>query len=79
MHFSSWTPLVVSLLTIYTNAIPILEVRKNGGGGGGGGGTTTTTRGGPASAKVTIYNSYTCLAPNTVSYLSHTSFLRLEY
>ncbi|KAG9662518.1 hypothetical protein KCU64_g1898, partial [Aureobasidium melanogenum] len=64
MHFSSWTPLVVSLLTISTTAIPILEVRKNGGGGGGGG-TTTTTRGGPASAKVTLYSQYTCVAPNT--------------
>ncbi|KAH0166851.1 amino acid permease, partial [Aureobasidium melanogenum] len=62
MHFSSWTPLVVSLFTISTTAIPLLEVRKNGGGGGGG---TTTTRGGPASAKVTLYNQYTCVAPNT--------------
>ncbi|KAK6006933.1 hypothetical protein QM012_005941 [Aureobasidium pullulans] len=65
MHFSSWTPLVVSLLTISTTAIPILEVRKNGGGGGGGGGGNTATRGGPASAKVTLYSQYTCAAPNT--------------
>jgi hypothetical protein len=76
MHFSSWTPLVVSLLTISTTAIPLLEVRKNGGGGGGG---TTTTRGGPASAKVTLYNQYTCVAPNTVSHLRQTSFLKQEY
>ncbi|CAD0106295.1 unnamed protein product [Aureobasidium uvarum] len=59
MYFSSWTPLVVSLLTISTTAIPVLEVRKNGGA------TTAATKGGPASAKVTIYNQYTCVAPNT--------------
>ncbi|CAD0081955.1 unnamed protein product, partial [Aureobasidium vineae] len=59
MHFSSWTPLVVSLLTVSTTAIPVLEVRKNGGA------TAAATKGGPASAKVTIYNQYTCVAPNT--------------
>ena len=63
MHFSSWTPLALSLLTISATAVPILEARKNGGGGGGG---AVATKGGPASAKVTIYSSYTCAAPNTV-------------
>jgi hypothetical protein len=64
MHFSSWTPLVLSLLTISATAAPILEARKGGGGGGGGG--AVTTKGGPASAKVTIYDQWTCSAPNTV-------------
>lgn len=73
MHFSSWAPLVVSLLTISTTASPVLEVRKNGGGGGGGG--NTATRGGPASAKVTLYSQYTCVAPNTVSHLLHILYL----
>ncbi|KAI4799158.1 hypothetical protein E4T44_10361 [Aureobasidium sp. EXF-8845] len=62
MHFSSWTPLVLSLLTVSATAVPILEARKGGGGGGGGG--TVATKGGPASAKVTIYSSYTCVAAN---------------
>jgi hypothetical protein len=64
MHFSSWTPLVLSLLSISASAVPILEARK--GGGGGGGGATAATKGGPASAKVTIYSQYTCAAANTV-------------
>ncbi|CAD0086790.1 unnamed protein product, partial [Aureobasidium mustum] len=67
MRLSSWTPFVVSLLTISTTASSILQVRKNGGGGGGGGGNTAT-RGGPASAKVTLYSQYTCVAPNAVSH-----------
>jgi hypothetical protein len=65
MHFLSWTPLVLSLLTISATAIPILEARKNGGGGGGG---AVATKGGPASAKITIYSSYTCVAANAVRY-----------
>ncbi|KAI4745210.1 hypothetical protein E4T50_04483 [Aureobasidium sp. EXF-12298] len=63
MHFSSWTPLVLSLLSISASAVPILEARK---GGGGGGGATAATKGGPASAKVTIYSQYTCAAANTL-------------
>jgi hypothetical protein len=56
---------VLSLLTISATAIPILEARKNGGGGGGG---AVATKGGPASAKITIYSSYTCVAANAVRY-----------
>ena len=60
MHFSSWTPLALSLLTISATAVPILEARKNGGA------TNAATKGGPASAKITVYSQYTCAAPNTV-------------
>jgi hypothetical protein len=50
---------VLSLLTISAVAAPALEARKNGGA------TAKAAKGGPASAKVTIYDSYTCVAPNT--------------
>jgi len=60
MHFSTWTPLALSLLTVSATAVPILEARKNGGA------TNAATKGGPASAKITVYSQYTCVAPNTV-------------
>lgn len=54
--FSPWVLLLLSILAVYVNASPLLEARKNGG----------ANKGGPASAKVTIYSQYTCAAPNTV-------------
>jgi hypothetical protein len=62
MHISSWTPLVLSLFTISATAIPILEARKNGGA------TNAATKGGPASAKVTIWSQWNCAAANAVRY-----------
>ncbi|KAI5197311.1 hypothetical protein AUEXF2481DRAFT_573164 [Aureobasidium subglaciale EXF-2481] len=50
-------PLVVTLFALSASAAPSLEARKNVGG---------APTGGPASAKVTIYSSYTCAAPGTV-------------
>ncbi|KAI5195091.1 hypothetical protein E4T39_08379 [Aureobasidium subglaciale] len=55
MYSSSWTPFVLSLLAISATAAPALEARKNGG----------ATKGGPASAKVTIYSKYECTASGT--------------
>ncbi|THZ30783.1 hypothetical protein D6C91_01038 [Aureobasidium pullulans] len=54
--FSPWVLLLLSILAVYVNASPLLEARKNGG----------ANKGGPASAKVTIYSQYTCAAPNTL-------------
>jgi len=54
--FSPWVLLLLSILAVYVNASPLLEARKNGG----------ANKGGPASAKVTIYSQCTCAAPNTV-------------
>ncbi|KAI5270712.1 hypothetical protein E4T47_05906 [Aureobasidium subglaciale] len=56
----AWTPLIVTLFALSASAAPSLEVRKNVGG---------APTGGPASAKVTIYSSYTCAAPSTVRLL----------
>lgn len=53
----TWTALALSLLTVSVSAAPPhLEARKG-----------AAPVGGPASAKVTIYSSYTCAAPGTVS------------
>ncbi|KAI4845427.1 hypothetical protein E4T44_05614 [Aureobasidium sp. EXF-8845] len=50
------TPIVLSLLAASALAAPPhLEARKGG----------AAPVGGPASAKVTVYSSYTCAAPNT--------------
>lgn len=54
MH--TWTALALSLLAVSASAAPPhLEARKG-----------AAPVGGPASAKVTIYSGYTCLAPGTV-------------
>ncbi|KAG9604894.1 hypothetical protein KCU77_g775, partial [Aureobasidium melanogenum] len=51
----TWTALALSLLAVsVTAAPPHLEARKG-----------AAPVGGPASAKVTIYSGYTCLAPGT--------------
>lgn len=53
----TWTALALSLLAVSASAAPPhLEARKG-----------AAPIGGPASAKVTIYSGYTCLAPGTVS------------
>ncbi|KAI5196699.1 hypothetical protein E4T39_07680 [Aureobasidium subglaciale] len=52
----AWTPIVISLFALSAAAAPSLEARKNVGG---------ASAGGPASARVTIYSSYTCAAPGT--------------
>lgn len=59
MYPSSWACLFVSLLAASASALPK---------GGGGGAAAPAAAAGPASAKVVIYSSYTCVAPNTVRY-----------
>jgi hypothetical protein len=55
MH--TYTSLLLSLFAASALAAPPhLEARKG-----------AAPVGGPASAKVTVYSSYTCMAPNTVS------------
>ncbi|CAD0051479.1 unnamed protein product [Aureobasidium pullulans] len=59
MYSSSWACLFVSLLAASVSALPK---------GGGGGVAAPAAAAGPASAKVIVYSSYTCVAPNTVRY-----------
>ncbi|THZ51698.1 hypothetical protein D6C90_01629 [Aureobasidium pullulans] len=59
MYSSSWACLFVSLLAASASALPK---------GGGGGAAAPAAAAGPASAKVIVYSSYTCVAPNTVRY-----------
>ncbi|THZ14351.1 hypothetical protein D6C89_10173 [Aureobasidium pullulans] len=56
MYSSSWACLFVSLLAASASALPK---------GGGGGAAAPAAAAGLASAKVIVYSSYTCVAPNT--------------